>query len=319
MTDALLSAFEAAARVCPPEDRWVQIGASRILIRIAGPRLADILFHPLRHIERAAPDASLPDITINAWSIAETGIPSPPNEPLEWSDPQRSRIVASFPGADELTRLSLARPFQVALVRLLAEFNLPAVHGGLIAAPNCSNGILLIGPNGSGKSTTCLSAVQSGFRLVGEDCLALERNENGFLGHSMYCSLSLTQHSQRMFASLPGPLRLPHGAAADAKAVLMLPPVGLASPMAGTLPIKAIIFPEITGLGDSRFVTIPTAEAYRRLMPGLRLMRHLDPENRQRHHDAIAALVTELPCFRIELGSVEQLSGPMQQFAAAFR
>ncbi len=204
---------------------------------------------------------------------------------------------------------------------MLAELGLPSMHGGLIAPPGGGPGLLLIGPNGSGKSTSCLSAVQAGFRIVGEDCLAIERAADGFVGHSMYCSCNLTQQSQKMFTALPGPLLLPYGAAPDAKAVMLLPASGPESPMDRSEPIGAVVFPEITGRdGDSAVVPISRAEAYRRLMPGLRLMRYFEGEKRQQHHDELAKLVAELPCYRLELGTslpdipvrLQQLAGSLQ-------
>ena len=313
-----MRSFDAAAAICPPDDRWVQIGTRLVLIRIAGPRLAERLFDPVRHIETKTPGRPLADITINAWSVAETGVPSPPGLPFEWSDSGRSLAVASFSSVEEFSRLSLARPFQNVLVPLLSIFDLRCVHGGLIAPPGSTAGLLLIGPNGSGKSTTCLSAVVSGFRLVGEDCLAIESADNGIVGHSLYCTFSLTQRSREMFGSLTGDLRFPFGAAPDAKAVLALPATGPASPMERTLPIRAVLFPEITGAGRSQDFAVSRSEAYRRLMPGLRLMRHFEAKERQQHHDALSRLVSDLPCYRVELGTrLQEIPDLLQGLARA--
>jgi hypothetical protein len=296
------------------------VGSWSISVRVAGSKLAERLFAPLRHVQSDW-DAQKPDIEILAWSVEETGVPSPAGFPFEWNEAGESVIVASFPSADQLTRLSLARPFQRALVALLSERGLHAVHGALLAPPQSTTGLLLIGPNGSGKSTTCLSAILAGFQLVGEDCLAIERSAECFVGRSIYCSCNLTHSSRSMFAALPWSQLLPHGAAADAKSVMLLPPSGPGSPMVRQLDVAAVVFPEIKRAGDeSAFVPISRADAYRRLMPGLRLMRHFDPEARQRHHDAVAALVAELPCYRLDLGTdVTQVPARLTELAAGLR
>jgi hypothetical protein len=303
------AAFVRAAAVCRPAELWVRVGSYTMLISVAGPRHAERLFDPFRHIEIDPPDGP-PDLEISAWSVAETGI-SPPaevtwqeGEPLEWIAPDGRRIVTCLPSAQELQRVSIARPFQWALVTVFAKRNLPALHGGLIAASGDGPGLLLVGPNRSGKSTTCLSALQAGFRLVGEDILVVERMAHGYVGHSLYRSCNLTSQARQLFSSLPGPLQLPHGSTAEDKAVLMLPMGSSSSSMCRTLSIGALVFPVITGAGgDSRAISIPKGEAYRRFVPALRQTKKLSEDERRAHHDAIVPMVTELPSFRLDLGA----------------
>lgn len=303
-----VAAFEEACAVCPPRRLRFRVGDIDVLVRVAGLHLADRIFSPLRHVA-VDDDAQKPaQIAIDAWSCAETGVASPPQWPLEWCDFDARRIVCSFAGVDELPRLALARPFQRVLVPLLAEMGYPAIHGGLIAPPDDGPGLLLLGPNGCGKSTTCLSAVFAGFRLVGEDCLVVRRDGNAFVGHSLYRTCCLTAQSRSMLPVLPGPVLFPPGATPEDKGVLVLPHDATEpGPMRPTLPIAAVVFPVVTHIGsDSRFLSISAAEAYRRFLPGLRLMRLIPPERRQAHHDALSALVVGLPCYRLELGSTLQ-------------
>jgi len=308
ITDTPVPAFEQAAARAPVEELHLVIGPLSILVRVAGPQLAERLFAPMRHIAVEASDTA--DLTICAWSTAETGIAAPVgvawtyDEPLEWVRPSGGLIVSCLPSAGELQRISIARPFQWSLVSALVAAGLPALHGALVAPPGSSAGLLLVGPNGSGKSTTCLSALRAGFRLVGEDVIVVERTSSGAVGHSLYCSCNLTQQTQAFFSDLPGPLMLPHGAAPDAKSILLLPPDGPESPMHRSLPIAALVFTVITGQpGPSRFEPISRNEAGERFASALRQSKKLSDPHRRAHEAAALPLLAELPAFRLDLGT----------------
>ncbi|CUS44725.1 MAG: hypothetical protein V4610_04715 [Pseudomonadota bacterium] len=295
------AAFAAACARVPPETLAVVVAGVAIQIRVAGPALAARLFEPVRHIASTCSNAEV-TIDIDAWGIDETGVPLPPGQLLEESDTTRRRLVCAFPGVDSLTRLSMARPFQAGLLPLLARLGRPAVHGGVIARGPGEPGLLLVGPNGSGKSTTCLAALLAGFRLVGEDCLAVTRNGALHEGHSMYRSCCLTVQSQAMFRHLPGDVRRPLGAPTDAKGVMLLPCSANSDMMLRTAPIRALVLPVLGESGRPRLARAGTAETLRRFMPGLRFMRHLAPEDRRAQYDALTALVHDLPSYRLELG-----------------
>ena len=301
-------AFRAAAERCPPRELRVGIGPLHVAIRVAGPALADRLFTPLRHIAVAA-DATPADICIDAWSVGETGVDAPQEagwtsgEPLEWLSADTSHIISCLPNAAEIQRVSIARPFQWALVPALRERELSAAHGGLICAPGAAKGLMLVGPNGSGKSTTCLAAINAGFTLVGEDYFVLENVQGRMVGHSLYCSCNLTRHTRELFPGLKGTFHLPHGAPADSKTILHLPTAAPDSPMRRQLEVGALVFPVVTGeTGASRVVPVNRGEAYRRFVPALRQARKLPPAERAELHDALLPLVIERPAYRLELG-----------------
>lgn len=308
IVDTPLPAFEQAAARTKVEELRLAIGPLSVLVRVAGPKLAERLFAPFRHIAMVAD--STPDLTICAWSVAETGIAPPVGvawtygDPLEWSRPTGGLIVSCFPSAEELQRISIARPFQWALIAALTAAGLPALHGALVSAPGADKGLLLVGPNGSGKSTTCLAALRSGFSVVGEDVVVAERTAGGILGHSLYCSFNLTQQTQGFFTDLPGPLVLPHGAAPDAKSILIMPPGEGSNPMRRSLPVAALVFTVITGRpGPSACVPISNEEATERFEAALRQSKKLPDLHRQTHEDAALPLLAALPAFRLDLGS----------------
>lgn len=308
IADTPLPSFEQAAARAPVERLRIAVGPLSIAVRVAGPKLAERLFAPLRHI--VSTDTRPPDLTICAWSIAETGVPRPQGVPWtyefphEWVHKGDGLVVACFESAEELTRLSISRPFQWSLIERLATLGLPTLHGALVSAPGSTTGLLLVGPNGSGKSTTCLAAVSAGFGLVGEDVVVVDRSADTVVGHSLYCSCSLTQQTQAIFHDLPGPLILPHGAPPDAKSTLILPADGPQSPMRRSLPIDALVFTVITGQpGASRWVRIAPEEATSRFEAALQQSRKLHELHRKDHRDAAAPLVAQLPAFRLDLGA----------------
>jgi hypothetical protein len=291
------------------------------LIKVAGNELATRLFEPMLHVE-AEPSTASADITICAWSVAETGVSEPDgvswgkDPPLEWIAPGGRMVVSCLPGAETLQRVSIARPFQWSLVPLLAARGQFATHGGLIASQGSEAGLLLIGPNGSGKSTTCLAAVQGGFQMVGEDLVALERIEGGFIGHSLYASCNVTYFTRQLFPGFSAPLHLPHDAPPEGKAILIFSPGISPNPMRRSAPIRALVFPVVTNQDDTEAQQISQGEAYRRLVPALRQAKKLALAGRQAHHDALVPLVTHLPAFRLNLGrDVERIAGCLAQLS----
>lgn len=300
-------AFAEASAVCPPRELKVRIGDTLVLVRVTGKQLARRLFDPIRHIE-AEPSAPPADFTICAWSVAETGVAEPggvtwgKDVPLEWIAPGGQLIVSCLPGAETLQRVSIARPFQWSLVPLLAARGLYATHAGLIALPDGGPGLMLVGPNVSGKSTTCLSAVESGFKMVGEDFIAVERTGSGFTGRSLYASSNVTRFTQQLYPALSAHLQLPYDASPDGKAILVFTPDVSPNPMLRSTSISAVVFPVITGDNGTEVQPIPKGEALRRFVPALRQAKKLPLAGRLAHHDALIPLVAELPTFRLNLG-----------------
>lgn len=299
--------FLEACAVCPPRALAIRAGNTSVMVKVAGDKLAQRLFDPILHVS-AAPSAAPPDITICAWSVEETGVAAPTGVlwsndlPLEWIAPGGRLMVSCLPGADELPRVSIARPFQWSLVPLLASRGLYASHGGLIASRDNGAGLLLVGPNGSGKSTTCLAAVQNGFRMVGEDFLAVETEACDFIGHSLYASCNVTPFTRERFSNLPARAQFPFDAPPDGKSILVFTPDISPNPMLRSAPVRALVFPVVSEQDDTEIRPLPKGEAYRRLVPVLRQAKKLTLAGRRAHHDALMPLASHLPAFQLSLG-----------------
>jgi hypothetical protein len=297
--------FAAACQVCPPKVFHLRVAHVRLTLRVAGSALAERLFAPFEHLREDGRDGVASDISLDAWDSQETGVTAAAGYPYEWRVPQApARTLRCVDGVDGLKRLDLARPFQWTLIPLLAEFGLWGLHAAAIAPKDQRSGLLLVGPNGCGKSTSCMSALLAGWQMVGEDCLLLQRTEDGFTTHSLYRSFCLTEQSYRLLPTLPAPRQWPAGEPPSTKAVVIVPGSAEGGLMRRSLPVVTLVFPVIDGqASSSRWSSISPMDARRRLMPGLRLMRQLEPEHRRAHFNACAPLADALPAVRLDLGT----------------
>lgn len=305
-------AFARATERCPPTVMNVTIGKVTITISVAGPELAERLTGPFSHLQSAGDRP--PMIRLKAWSQSETGVAQPP-DPADDEfyrtgghcagvAPDGSGATLWFANAETMTRGDIARPFQRVLIPMLYRHGLASVHAALVGEPGEAHpaGLMLAGPSGSGKSTTTLGLIERGYEVVADDCFAVEFHaDDTITGHSMFGSACLTEDGERRVPDLPGRLLHPPGGKRQSKSVLLFPP-GRDSPMVRSLPIRALIFPDLADHKSTRLVPMDKAEATRRFMPGLRFLIRFDALGRSDLFASLTRMVDLLPAYRLELG-----------------
>jgi hypothetical protein len=253
-------------------------------------------------------------LRLKAWSEEETGVPTPvaahessyrTDGHCAWVEPDGSGAILSFASAAGMSRGDLARPFQRVLIPMLYAQQLGCVHAALVAADaaRVAPGLMLVGPSGTGKSTTTLKLLQHGYRIVADDCFALEHDSGGPpMGHSMFGTACLTDDAERRVPGLPGTLVRPANMKKTPKSVLVFP-AGTESPMARSIPVRALVFPVVVpSARESRIVPIGVPEAMRRFMPGLRFLVRFDALGRSSLFASLTRIVEDLPSYRLELG-----------------
>lgn len=88
---------------------------------------------------------------------------------------ERKASIWIMPDADALTASTVALfAFDV----ILSSMGQELLHGAALVLPDRNESILLFAPSGAGKTTTALALAMSGFRIVTDDALVLDRRRS---------------------------------------------------------------------------------------------------------------------------------------------
>jgi hypothetical protein len=169
------------------------------------------------------------------------------------------------------------------------------VHAGAVGSP--SGGVLLAGKGGAGKSTTVAACLRAGLGVAGDDLVLVELGERPAV-HSLLETLKLEPAALALLPELgayaTGTESLP-----CAKHVVWTRRVAKTALLA-SFPLRAVLVPAIVARPTSQLLPMPAAEALRSLAPStLQLL----PGGEAEAFAKMAALLRQLPCFRLEAGS----------------
>src|SRR5919199_4913478 len=173
------------------------IGGSRVSLRFASDALRERLAPAFAHL--AAPGGGAPELTVNLWDSASTGMEPPPRPPAasdeaagalyHFNDPPlRGAYQAAFEAlsvldadagvawywiadAGNLPSWEQACPIRQILFWWLAPRGYLQVHGAAVGTPGA--GVLIVAPAGSGKSTVALACLGSDLLYAGDDYVAV--------------------------------------------------------------------------------------------------------------------------------------------------
>ncbi len=321
---ALDSAFEQAAQaVGGVECRDYTVGGFCIRLRFAGSALIPKMTPALEHL--ATRPSPSPDLVINLWDGASTGVMTPPppwrDDPYAYGshgevrgyDSDRIRIVFNM-FFDALSLLNLeqnravfwvrdganipfwetAAPLRILLHWWLGSRGLHYTHAAAIGIP--AAGALLVGKGGSGKSTTALACLDSELSYVSDDyCLLSEPPQPQ--AYSLYSSAKLKPDNTR----LPHLLPLIHNQnrQPDEKPFVLLHQ-HFPEKLVPSLPMKMILVPHVTGRVDTEIHPVKAAAALLALAPSTIFQL---PGGTSAKFKEMAALVREVPCYALALGT----------------
>lgn len=300
-----------------------RVAGATVTIRLVGHRLGATLTRALAHL--SLPDAPpTPDLLIEAWDEAETGIGTPvtrartdPSTPGTTTVSEDGRyvvfeqattksvldrsgrhIVTWVAGAERLTQYELGRPWHSELLLWQRDRGLLPVHAGFIQRDGL--GVLLGGPGGSGKSTTALVCMGAGWSYLADDYVGIEaRRDGGFTGHGTYCSAHLAPENLGRFPELvPNAI---HGKLSREDKSLVLLSTVAGSTLAGAADIGVLALPRVVDAAETTFRPASKTEALVRLAPSsLQLL----PFAGLGHSgfEALTTLVERVPTWWLELG-----------------
>ncbi len=316
-------AFVYAAGRGAAGERRLRLAGFNVRLRFAGPELAAILDPAFGHL--AAPkQAGAEDLVVTlidgpfaarAPDAQDAGLDSARSAPGLWldlgdstrtlTDFARGRCLQWIPEVAKLPAWAAASPLRACLGQFLASRGRFLLHGAAIGT--ASGAVLLAAKGGSGKSTSalaCLEVALPGMRrlqIAGDDFVVLEPDAREPRVHSFLGTAKIGRAQTALFPSLErlvvrgGPLD-----SANEKAVLQLFP-GAADRLAPVLPLRAIAVPVLAlESRESRIEEATRAEVLLALAPSSIL---LVPGVGQQTLEAISALVSQLPLYRLRIGS----------------
>ncbi len=298
------------------------IGGYHIQLRFAGPALVPALTRALAHL--SAPAAAQPDLTIQLWETASTGIAPPPpawdyddfggsgiirrfstdqyltsfqlgTNSLSLVDTQRNLGTYWIKSSDQIPYWERGAPLRALLTLWMSRHARMLAHAGAVGLPE--GGVLLAGAGGTGKSNTSLATLASDLRYASDDfsLLALEPEPTVF---SLYAT-GKTKAADLEQLPFLRPSVSNSGQLADEKALFFIyehwPEKLLAR-----FPLRAILLPHITANLDSRLRPASAADGLNALAPST---LDLAPSVEADGFRLLVEVFRRVPSYHLDLGT----------------
>ncbi len=317
----LAAAFDEALARTQLQEHLLLMGGHQVLIRFAGPGAVPSILPAFAHL--AAARDRRPELVVDVWDAASTGVPAPPHPEVDphsppgafyyFEDPPLRGVYQ--PGFRALSAIDLgsdrawycvadpadlpywerAAPIRQILHWWMASRGHQQVHAGAVGMPD--GGVLLVGKGGSGKSTCSLISLTSVLRYAGDDYTMVSIGRRPWV-HSLFSSGKV--HPENLW-------RMPHlrsalsngDRLATEKAVVFVDQHFPDRPIDG-FPLQAILLPTITGGRHTRTVEVTRAAALAALAPSTVFQLHTAGREALQF---MARLVRDVPAYALELGS----------------
>jgi hypothetical protein len=315
--EGLSASFARAGDVVAQE---YVVAGSRVSLRFASEALRERLAPAFAHL--AAPPGEAPELTVNLWDSASTGMEPPPSPSaapdeaagaLYYFDepPLRGAYQAAFEAlsvldseagvawywladARDLPSWEQACPIRQILFWWLARRGYLQVHGAAVGTPE--GGVLIVGPAGSGKSTTALACLGSDLLYAGDDYVAVALEPSPRVA-SLYNSGKLDPSHLR--GRLPR--LLPHADRLEDEKAVLYAERHFPQQTTSGFPLAALLVPAVRAdLREPRFVPASRAAAFAALGPSTMFQLHTAGAGELA---TLSSLVARVPCYTLELGS----------------
>ena len=211
-------------------------------------------------------------------------------------DIRARRVQVSYPGATEKGLWFLSHPlFTIPLAELLKRRGLYMVHAAGLAI--AGKGLLVAGQSGAGKTTLALALLRAGFGFLADDTVFLAGENNALRILAFPDETDVTAQTLGFFPELHRLKRSPKPKDRPKHAFCSTHAYGVA-PCWDCVP-EIIVFPQPAGRHQSILTPMPKAEALMQLVCNV---VRTEPRSSQAHLDALAGLVRNSRCFRLQTG-----------------
>jgi hypothetical protein len=322
--------FARAAALSPHSisHSYYILAGALVQFRIVGRELARRLRLPFAHLAKSHGIGEIPQLTIELWDRAETGIECPETG---WRTPSEDRHVAyrfhgtrihfdrksghmvgSVASAETLSLYESGRPLHPPLAQWLNDQRVPLIHAGLVSKGG--KGVLLAGAGGSGKSTTALTCLEAGYRYLSDDLLGLQASSNGsFIGHSLYNSTYLEPDHISRFSKLERHA-VRNGDNTEDKMLVLLSEI-FPTRLEPAANISVIALPRVSHQSESKFSLAPKSKALFALAPS---SRNVNKALGMADFAMLVQLVERVPCYWLDLAQdLEEIPRCVDKLLAA--
>lgn len=315
------AAFAEAVQRGGLQEKKFQIGGGTFRLRLADETLAPVILPALAHLAIetvTSPDLkiSLADMTSSKIALRFPGSEFSSNEPIgamrRYHDARffalaqketdaLSLLDAETDEAFYWTQNAARLPWQentFPLRHLLAHFfrrrEQQLIHAAAVGNEN--GAVLIAGKGGSGKSTATLACATHGLFYLGDD-YTLAGVEPEPRVWSLYSSAKVNADTLNWFPQLK-PFVHHTGGAAEKSSLFLHGAPDLR--FAGSLPIRAVLWPRITGRAETKLTPASSATLLLALAPSSILQTPGDGEAVLR---TLGRLVQAVPAFVLEAGT----------------
>jgi hypothetical protein len=262
-TQFLTRLFENNAR--HPVSFSIRTGGQTIRFHFPNEALEQYFLPPFGHLEANGQPADidifcfLDPLDVTNW-LTENHLDSKPHKTFQANGARYCSQANGLFWMDETARTGFflgngldafepyrSKPFSRHLSWFFENRDMLWCHGACVG--NERGGVLLPGIGGAGKSTTVAAALLGGLQFLGDDYLLIEPERN--MVHGMYSSLMLAGESGKLLRpfSNAGLLR-PEFLGNKDKWCHYLHPA-FQNQLGGSLPLRAILIPQIVSQNDS--------------------------------------------------------------------
>ncbi len=345
--EILAEGFRRAARAAGTVERHYRIAGANLRLRFAGGALVPILDPAIAHL--AADATPSPDCTIELFDSASTGTPLPllarslvdllrlrwwehldnrreikhyhgghlraafhlGPDILSVLDSPKQRAVYWVNDARDLPYYERGYPITNLLNWWLRDRGLVVVHAAVVG--NASGAVMLPGKGGSGKSTTTLACTAAGLAIVGDDYCAM--HPGTAIAHSLYNTVKLKADADvERFSALETFMRHMErvGEGDDRQRSMVFLHPHFPGAMTPTLPVRAILVPQVSGLPETSIVRTAAGAALMALAPSTMLQL---AGNERDAFRSLVELVRGIPTFRIAVGTrIDEIPAAIAHF-----
>ncbi|MBX3013275.1 MAG: hypothetical protein KF832_17280 [Caldilineaceae bacterium] len=329
----LHAAYGAAAAKVGRISTYYRIAGVTIQLCFAGPTLVPWLTAGLAHL--AIPAVAKPDLILYLWD----GYSTRTQPPMSWLPAElglrgevpmlsdEAILTAVQPDVNAISVLDRqqacgfywieqvqalrayerAAPLKVLLHWWLRERGLGLIHAGAVGT--AAGAALIIGKAGAGKSTTTLACLQAGMHYLSDDRCLLSLHPKP-QAYCIYDSAKLHLAQMAHFPKLLAQVRNGHETASEKALVHVhaFAPQQLISP----LPIRVLLLAHVAGTQASALAPVARTKLLRDFVTSTLVYQ---PGAVQQEVQMMTALVRQVPCYQLNLGS--DLAGIPTVVAAA--